>query len=70
MKEFEVFVEIATLIRVTTEAENAEDAEKQIQEIIDEGTFDRMFESDIGEQTYYGGYYHHVCNDLTKEVEA
>ena len=69
MKEYAVYVELGALVKIVTEGESAEQAEREIQNLIDEGTFDSLYESDIGEQLYYGKFAHHVCTDLTEEVE-
>lgn len=66
MKTYRVYVEIAALVPVDVIANNEEEAENKIQSLIDKNKFDEQIGNEVLSADMFA---HHVCTDLTEDLE-
>lgn len=66
-KVYNVYVEMATLVRIPVESDSAESAEQDVQNMMDNGSLETLYGEEIGEQLHYGNFSHSLCSDLTEE---
>ena len=69
MKEFDAYVDLYAVVRVTVKAESADEAEWKLSELIKKWKFEEEYKENIIRELDAGGFLFAVRQGATEEVE-